>query len=463
MDAPYISRQLSQSYRQSAMSSNLFSGIMIGYWDNVMGPMITKVWIGNDKVEINEDIINYVSTHTLSGELCRQTETHSIDPKFYILADLGYIFYAAIFNGHSERGQTISSLSFIMSYEDLHRYLMLERFIEQQVKLLVLKYTVLQYKDLNVAVKSFSFHLKKFVVSVNSLNDINKIPSKICINATIFGESDIANDTRLLDSKFLMRSLTSHLQTCGCTVVTGSKVQQINMFIRTLSLFSTPAECYCSSYAVERTGSKDGDIPFTREMFIQGILKDPDIEVVKISSKEILLNTFPVTLIDIDKKTVEQTTPLNEHGSSRQKMIKVELELLLQGQHDMLHNELNLFTEDFGEISIMIHQFISELFAIPNKCSIRRNHINNFLILIRQKASSLLTYVESKSDFGKNSFNESQALQLRQDLSLTSEADFRIILAMAEKLRPQIALFLVGELSRKDKNYQKERVPVIWR
>ena len=124
---------LQYKYKVGKMRSTLFSGIVLGYWNNLMGPLISKIWIGNDKVAINEDIINYVSNHT-------------IDPKIYILSDLGYVFYAAIFNGLSDSGQAVSSLSFIMPYDEFERYLMLQEFIERHVKMLVLKFRILQSK-----------------------------------------------------------------------------------------------------------------------------------------------------------------------------------------------------------------------------------------------------------------------------------------------------------------------------
>ena len=135
-----------QSLHPGTMKSKLFSAVILAYWDNVMGPVISKVWLGNKKVDINKEIINYVSNHTLSGELCRQAEKHTIDPKLYILADLGCIFCAVIFNGKSKMELTISSLSFIMAYTEMDRYLLLQDLIGRQVRLLVLKYTVLQHK-----------------------------------------------------------------------------------------------------------------------------------------------------------------------------------------------------------------------------------------------------------------------------------------------------------------------------
>lgn len=50
-----------------------------------------------------------------------------------------------------------------------------------------------------------------------------------------------------------------------------------------------------------------------------------------ISSKDILLNTFSVSLINVDEKTVQQTSPLNEHGIMRKDFLKSELGMLLHG------------------------------------------------------------------------------------------------------------------------------------
>ena len=44
--------------------------------------------------------------------------------------------------------------------------------------------------------------------------------------------------------------------------------------------------------------------------------------------------------------------------------------------------------------------------------------------------------------------------QLKHDLALGSEPDFRIVLAVAEKIRPGFAMYLVGEMYRRDEQVQ---------
>ncbi|XP_057299627.1 guanine nucleotide exchange factor C9orf72 homolog isoform X1 [Hydractinia symbiolongicarpus] len=443
--------------RPGRIKSSLFTAIMLAYWDNVMGPMITKVWKGNDKVEINEEIINYVSNHTLSGELCRQTEKNTIDPKLYVLSDLGYIFFAVIFNGHSKMGQTITSLSFIMAYTDLEKYLLLQDFINKQVKLAVLKYRILQRKDLGNAVKVFSSYMKSFAKTIDSLEHSN-IPENICINNTVFGESEEANDSLLLDSKFLMKSITSHLQTCGCTIVIGRHPYKINLMIDTLALFLSPGERCCSRYA-----NVEKKYVFNMDLYLQGIIDEPESVYMVISSKNILLNTFSVSLINVDEKTVQQTSPLNEHGIMRKDFLKSELGMLLHGSEAPIYPYHQLFTAEFGDISIMVQQFITELFAIPNKCSIRRKHVENFKLLLKHKSQTLLSYVEEKSDMGKEALSIHQIRQLKQDLSIHSDSDFRMILAAAEKIHPGIAVFMEGDDYIKEREIQAPSASLLWR
>lgn len=410
-----------------------------------MGPMVSKIWEGNDKVAVCHETVNYVSNHTLSGELCRQTDKQAVDPKLCILPDLGYLFNAFIFNGHSKMGPTITSLSFIMAYEDLPKFMLMQNFIEKQVKLLILKYRVFQQKDVGSAIRCIAPYLKKLVKTIDSLQDLN-IPPEICISKTVFGESEEAATSLLLDSRFLMRALTSHLQTCGCTIVVGESYHKVNLMIHTLSIFLHKNECFCS-----RVASEENSEHFAQDLWLQGIVGDID---VKIGSKDVLLNTSPVTLIDVDEKTVKQTIYANVHAVKRRDNLKTEASMLLCGAELSDYPIRELFTEDFGDISMLVQRFITQLFSIPNNCSIRRNHIENFKQILQRKAAVFLEYVEHKSNNGHNILNQGHLQRLKQDLALSCESDFRVILATAEKLRPGLSMFLAEAIQQSEESFQ---------
>ena len=126
--------------------SSLFSGVLLSYWDNIMGPRVQRLWHGNEKLKITPELISFVSSHTLNGELCRLREEGQTDTKFYVLSDRGYIFSSSVFLGESKSGQTVFSLTFIMAIEDLNRYLELQQFLTNQIAMLVMKIRVLQEK-----------------------------------------------------------------------------------------------------------------------------------------------------------------------------------------------------------------------------------------------------------------------------------------------------------------------------
>ena len=128
--------------------SSLFSGILLAYWDNIMGPRVKRLWLGDnhEKFNITQETINFVSSHTLNGELCRVREEGSVDTKFYVLPDRGYLFSAFIFTGESKSGKTIFSLSLILAYSELDCYLTLQQLLSQRLKVLITKYRIFQEK-----------------------------------------------------------------------------------------------------------------------------------------------------------------------------------------------------------------------------------------------------------------------------------------------------------------------------
>ena len=59
--------------------------------------------------------------------------------------------------------------------------------------------------------------------------------------------------------------------------------------------------------------------------------------------------------------------------------------------------------------------------------------------------------------YGFEILDHNDLLQLKQDLVLTSEADFRIVLAWTEKLRTGFVTFLFGDPRKTEARYQAIR------
>ncbi len=136
----------SPTHASKILDSSLFSGILLSYWDNIMGPRVSMLWQGNNKLKVTKEIVSFVSSHTLNGELCRAREEGATDRKFYVLSDRGYIFSASIFLGNSGAGQTVFSLSFIIPIEDMKIFLDMQHFLNKQIGVLVMQLRMLQEK-----------------------------------------------------------------------------------------------------------------------------------------------------------------------------------------------------------------------------------------------------------------------------------------------------------------------------
>lgn len=72
-----------------------------------------------------------------------------------------------------------------------------------------------------------------------------------------------------VERSFIGRSISSHLQTQGRTVVTGSNIELVNAFVDTLSMFLEAQERGCSRYASLSTRS------YKPDLVLQGIYTGP--------------------------------------------------------------------------------------------------------------------------------------------------------------------------------------------
>ena len=65
----------------------------------------------------------------------------------------------------------------------------------------------------------------------------------------------------------------------------------------------------------------------------------------------------------------------------------------------------------------------------------------------------MVFYSTLYSNNGRNELSQTQLQTLKKDLGFSCEADFRVVLATAEKLRPGLSLFLVEAIQRSEDNF----------
>lgn len=111
------------------------------------------------------------------------------------------------------------------------------------------------------ALVKLSNFLDQFLVDVEELCNYN-LSAAYPLSETVFG----SEYEGLYERQFLHRALSSHLQTHCRTIVLGTDVHAINVMLRSLAIFATPAQRKCSRLAHKEFNAL---IP---DAYLQGIL-----------------------------------------------------------------------------------------------------------------------------------------------------------------------------------------------
>uniref|UniRef100_A0A7N6FJU5 CI072 protein n=1 Tax=Anabas testudineus TaxID=64144 RepID=A0A7N6FJU5_ANATE len=274
----------------------------------------------------------------------------------------------------------------------------------------------------------------------------HSVPEDIDIKDTVLNDDDIGDSCH---EDFLHKAISSHLQTCGCSIVVGSNPEKVNKIVRTLCLFLTLAERKCS-----RLCKADSSFKYDTGLFVQGLLKDSTGSFV-LPFRQVLYSPYPTTHIDVDINTVKQMPPCHEHTYNQRRYMRSELSTLWKTDSEedippdtVIHTDetftpdLNIF-QDVMHKDTLVKSFIDEVFMLKPGLSLRSTYLAQFLLLLHRKALALLKYIEDETQKGKKPFRSLR--NLKTDLDLTVEGDLNIVMAFAEKLRAGLHSFVFGK------------------
>ena len=245
------------------------------------------------------------------------------------------------------------------------------------------------------------------------------------------------SSTYLTDQKlpfpreFLSRAITSHLQTHRSSVVIGSpeEADKINMMINTLLLLlPTKERALCSHVR--------NDNQYVTDLLIQGLTCDFD----KTSAMHSLR---PTTVIDLTQRSVVQLS-VRQHVKAREMFKKYEIDLVEQPKPlpDLLKEE-SLY-KAVKEPSPFVTALLQELLHIPE--TFRVSYVQNFRNQLEKKALVLIRCVASVADERRRSNIPAAVLKrIRVDvLRTSSDADFALLLAVAERISPGVGVSIFG-------------------
>ncbi|XP_029543805.1 guanine nucleotide exchange factor C9orf72-like isoform X2 [Oncorhynchus nerka] len=418
------------------------------YWDNILGPRVCHIWAPRceQPLLLSDGEVTFLANHTLNGEILRSTECGAVDVKFFVLAEKGVIIISLIFDGELKGDKNTCALSIILPQTELAFYLPLHTVCVDRLKHIIRKGRIWMQKGYNI-ISVLSSEIVPIMELLSSMKT-HSVPEDIDIKDTILNDDDIGDSYH---EDFLHKAVSSHLQTCGCSMVVGSNPDKVNKVVLTLCLFLTPAERKCSRFC-----KADSTFKYDTGLFVQGLLKDSMGSFV-LPFRQVLYSPYPTTHIDVDINTVKQMPPCHEHTHIQRRYMRSELSALWKAasEEDIapdtdtgIHTEesftpdLNVF-QDVMHKDTLVKSFIDEVFMLKPGLNLRSTYLAQFLLILHRKALTLLKYIEDETQKGKKPFRSLRSL--KTDLGLMVEGDLNIIMALAEKQKAGLHSFVFGK------------------
>ncbi|XP_066844271.1 guanine nucleotide exchange factor C9orf72 homolog isoform X2 [Anser cygnoides] len=414
------------------------------YWDNILGPRVRHIWAPKtDQVLLSDGEITFLANHTLNGEILRNAESGAIDVKFFVLAEKRVIIVSLIFDGNWNGDRSTYGLSIILPQSELGFYLPLHRVCVDRLTHIIRKGRIWMHKGQSI-IPMLTGEVIPVMELLSSMKS-HSVPEEIDISDTVLNDDDIGDSCH---EGFLLNAISSHLQTCGCSVVVGSSAEKVNKIVRTLCLFLTPSERKCS-----RLCRNESSFKYESGLFVQGLLKDATGSFV-LPFRQVMYAPYPTTHIDVDVNTVKQMPPCHEHIYNQRRYMRSELTAFWRANSDeemsqdpIIHTDES-FTPDLNVFQDILHRdtlvkaFLDQIFHLKPGLSLRSTFLAQFLLVLHRKALTLIKYIEDDTQKGKKPFKSLRSLKI--DLDLTAEGDLNIIMALAEKIKPGLHSFIFG-------------------
>ncbi|XP_025947607.1 guanine nucleotide exchange C9orf72 homolog isoform X5 [Apteryx rowi] len=214
------------------------------YWDNILGPRVQHIWAPKtEQVLLSDGEITFLANHTLNGEILRNAESGAIDVKFFVLAEKRVIIVSLIFDGNWNGDRSTYGLSIILPQSELGFYLPLHRVCVDRLTHIIRKGRIWMHKERQEHFQKIVLEgtermedqgqsiipmLTGEVIPVMELLSSMKshsVSEEIDISDTVLNDDDIGDSCH---EGFLLNAISSHLQTCGCSVVVGSSAEKVN-------------------------------------------------------------------------------------------------------------------------------------------------------------------------------------------------------------------------------------------
>ncbi|GFN94542.1 protein c9orf72-like isoform x2 [Plakobranchus ocellatus] len=394
-------------------------------WDNILGPRLEHVWYVRGRPQPHTNILRYVTTQALSGEICRDVYSNQIDFKFFDIPDKGIIIPTFVFSAQGIKGLSLKALALVIPNSELPLYLHQDDLIQAWFMRIVAKLRVICVKKdfATSGLADLSSWLWSCMAMLSSLQEVG-LPIKIELNYTAFCPANT------LESDFLRCVIASHLMTYGRSLIVGSRADRVNILVYTLGLFCWEGELMCSRAALQGRSW-----PYFQDLCVQGCMKNPDGSH-NLSVRDLLCSRYPTTIVDVDQREVTQSSAAMDHWRLSHDALMEELEELFEGREGNSVGRAAPF-QSANVSESLVKDLIEDVHKLPPENGAKEAYIRHFMMSLQRRAFCLIKYLEGEMLQTSGGPRVSMK-RLKSDLGLNLEGDFRIVLVAADKLKPGI-------------------------
>ncbi|KAF7634018.1 hypothetical protein Mgra_00006543 [Meloidogyne graminicola] len=443
----------------------------------------------------------FVAKYVLAEQIASvQLSSNPVLHKFCIVAARHICFGSYIFATRSENQRycaspNLSAFTIILPIEKVDWYLQRQPFIQEIFEDIIARFSKVD-QIISISLPFISRDIKIILYTLNTLtlpaHTVESLDDLICrctrefstflltIGALerwpLFPHSDIVNlriqqshlwelNVERINSKnsFISRCVTAALICRGRCTVVGSNSKEVLRLLMTLCAFTKPQEWIFSLRPYKLPYS-----PYIRLQAIRRFLEFPEI----FQFFEHAANShWPSSLLDIDRGSVIFTGLYQKHRIQKLAEQHFQIFYVFREAMDCGFNipcaVLKDLTEKFGnngdeynrnilETQIVkadqsVIDFFDQICLMPLNRAARISFIDHFHLRLENRAKSLISYIRDISKplpnekFSALSSSKWSIKTVRKNLNLLNDSTYGIILAEAERLKPEIAEFIVQQ------------------
>ncbi|CAG0915842.1 unnamed protein product [Notodromas monacha] len=448
------------------LEPTVIQSFVLSKWDHILGPRAVHVWMldsTEEPVMVGDvplpsrssviDAVHYVVDHSLNASDAGET-VHGNKSALYVVPRDNLVSFAVCFRVGDRRGanHVAYSLSVIVESKWLQFVCDIQPILQTALQIQAAKLRVYFTRDVPSDstsqdwISATSVCLVDMCVMLSALQS-NPLDKFIPITSSLGedNESGSGNVMNLMaDKRFFERALTGHLQTGGRSLVLGSNEKVVASMLGILSLFLTREERVASSGP---TGSRK----YFPLLHMQGYLVDL-VGINYITAASLMESPSPITIIDMNKSQVRQTALKHHHAKLHHLSVKNTLMSLRDPQLRMPQFSETILHQ-VREESPLVIGLVKEILKVPP--ALWEYVIGLFMRELNWRAYALIQIVEDETNWIAQDIDVGSAKQpmhkYLQSLvtgvspSTPQEADFLIILAMADKLSPGIFNYVMNK------------------